>query len=209
MTVFKYRDLHNFERIYDIVANKQVHCSTYSKLNDPFEGEYVHYFGSSESGIGESGLEESGNNGENYKYVEESKYKICSFSLENDNVVMWSSYADEHKGVCIEIELLEYSEEELIKITYDIDHKKVTKEHLSERTIRRVLSKKSKPWEYEKEIRLFSNDEKHRIKGRVNSIILGCRTSRNEEMIIRAIAPEVKIKRAKVGFDYKMSIEEI
>lgn len=37
-----------------------------------------------------------------------SSLRICSFTVDNDNLLMWSHYADEHKGFCIEYDISDF-----------------------------------------------------------------------------------------------------
>jgi len=207
MIVYKYRSLDRFDRVYDIIVNHNLHCSRYLELNDPFEGQYNYYYGDSTAGVAECGVAECGSDGNHQMILQNDLIKICSLSKSFDDVRMWSFYADGHKGICIEIELEGYSDQDLVPIQYEQEEKQVTHEIPNERTIKKVLSRKSYHWEYEKEVRLFSNTSEHHFSGYVNSVILGYRTTEIEERMIRKIAPDVAIKRAKIDLSYSIKIE--
>ena len=100
-----------------------------------------------------------------------------------------------------------YSEQDLVPIQYEQEEKQVTHEIPNERTIKNVLSRKSYHWDYEKEIRLFSKTSIHHFSGYIRSVILGHRTSEIEEKMIKKIAPDVAIKRAKIDLNYSIRIQ--
>lgn len=207
MLVYKYRSLDHFDRIYDIIVNRNLYCSKYSELNDPFEGEYNHYFGDSTASVAECGDCECGSNGNHQRFIPDDFIRICSLSTCYNDVKMWSFYADGHKGICIEIDLEGYSDQDLVPVQYEQEEKQVTHDQPNPRTIKKVLSRKSYHWEYEKEIRLFSKDIKHPYSGKINQIILGYRTSELHEKMIKSIAPNIKIKKAKIDLTYRIVID--
>jgi hypothetical protein len=91
--------------------------------------------------------------------VEESNQnlRICSFSLTNSSLLLWSHYSNEHNGICIE-----YDFDDIDKIRAFIQpviyRDKVHKIRLFEEytTMQLIASSliKSKEWEYEHEWRL-------------------------------------------------------
>ena len=82
--------------------------------------------------------------------------KICSFSELNDSLLLWSHYADEHKGICIEYDL--ENEDEIRPFLYPIMYSdKIYKISCDDFRALRALGSsliKSKDWEYEAEWRL-------------------------------------------------------
>jgi Protein of unknown function (DUF2971) len=98
--------------------------------------------------------------------------KCCSFSEVNDSILMWSHYADNHKGICIEYDFKNVSnrssENELYPIRYE---QRIVKVDLSDDfdniyvpLIASIV--KSDSWKYEKEWRIvilsdqgFSDEE--------------------------------------------------
>jgi len=206
MLLYKFRELSKFDRVFDIIENKKLYCSAYNDLNDPFEGEYNYYYGDSTCGVIVCGEAECGSDGNHYNTLANCNFGICSLSTENNDVRMWSFYADGHKGICIEIEWDENQIYDLYPVKYDLDPKKVTHENFSGKTIKRILSRKSSHWEYESESRIISNIGFYNIKGSIKSIIFGCRAGENEKKILKKIAPNVTFKYAELGYGYKMHI---
>ncbi|QIK54460.1 DUF2971 domain-containing protein [Dysgonomonas sp. HDW5B] len=83
--------------------------------------------------------------------------RICSFSLNKNSLLLWSHYADEHKGICIEynFEDIDVIRAFMQPIIYrDKVHKMGLMEEYS--TMQMIGSSliKSKDWEYEQEWRL-------------------------------------------------------
>lgn len=90
--------------------------------------------------------------------IEESNQdiKICSFSANNDSLLLWSHYADEHKGICIEYDLTK--DDKIRPFLQPIVYSdKIFKIGLLEELhlLRKIGSTliKSKDWEYESEWR--------------------------------------------------------
>ena len=88
--------------------------------------------------------------------LENEKLKISCFSERNDSLLMWSHYANEHKGICIEYDLAErdiirpflspvYYSDQIFKIS--------TFDELTPIKKIGALLTKCKDWEYEQEWR--------------------------------------------------------
>ena len=117
---------------------------------------------------------------------EQSKYGVCCFSETNVSMLMWSHYADNHKGVCIEFEFpkdsLEKSEidkvnycNEFPKYSFD-DYRGKSKEEVQNK-IRELITIKAKDWEYEKEWRLIHSKKNtfYPETLKIKSVLLGVR----------------------------------
>lgn len=103
-----------------------------------------------------------------------SKIGVSCFCEENDNLLMWSHYADSHKGICIGYNLdklysfLKKKHIDLIlyKIHYTNKLQKIDILKYSNEALINWLSTKSKVWNYENEIRfifydIFNNSSKN------------------------------------------------
>ncbi len=82
---------------------------------------------------------------------------LC-FSKNWSNPLLWSHYADRHKGAALKFEIpdefineISYHPERLV---LDID-KKLSAGGLDEKDVQRLLTMKFKHWEYENEVRVF------------------------------------------------------
>lgn len=110
--------------------------------------------------------------------------RVTCFSLVNDSLLMWSHYADKHKGVCLEfshdtLQKKFISDFQVIKVKYT---KKIVPSSLSvyrDEAINHWVRTKSRDWEYEQEIRyLLGSDpvefQKFDIRA-LKHIYFGCR----------------------------------
>lgn len=99
-----------------------------------------------------------------------SDFGFCSFSETNDNILMWSHYANCHKGIVLEFDFPEeYIENLIYKVSYksslpSLDHAAAwisVQEESAESNdiILSDLSIKSSHWSYEREWRLWCDQE--------------------------------------------------
>lgn len=88
--LYKYRSLENFERLVDIIVNKRLFGATFDSLNDPMEGVFKY---------------ERGINTDKIDAIRNSKHiaRICSLSKTFTDDLLWSFYANGHRGCCIEV----------------------------------------------------------------------------------------------------------
>jgi hypothetical protein len=123
------------------------------------------------------------------------QYGIICFSKSNINILLWSHYADSHKGVCLEFD----SDERPIKgwknfkyhpVSYSDERKIDVFETGFEKAFLDLLTIKSKDWAYEEEYRLVT------IKGpgyqncrmaSLTGIILGSRIRENEHSLLEQL----------------------
>lgn len=84
--------------------------------------------------------------------------KICCFSEANNNILMWSHYANHHQGFCIEFDSNKWSFNDLLrKVNYAYDYPKLSFE-VEEAVAKlfELLTTKSILWSYEKEWRMLA-----------------------------------------------------
>ncbi len=83
---------------------------------------------------------------------------VLCFSRAWHNPVLWSHYADKHKGVCLGLDI---PEETAMPVGYEPKRLKIDKTRdlnageIGERTMRRILATKFEDWRYEDEVRVF------------------------------------------------------
>ena len=146
----------------DIIENNCLWLSHPQDFNDPFDCRIPTY--------------KSNWDIENFYYKD---IGIRCFSAANDNVLMWSHYADSHKGVCLEFDydkLLAIGQAEIIKVRYrnripdDTGDKSID--------LKRALSYKAMDWSYEREYRLMHGKSKNRkfdiLPEALTGIFMGC-----------------------------------
>lgn len=105
---------------------------------------------------------------------------VLSLSRNFDNILMWSHYADEHKGLVIEFDLAADPDFFVAPINVDYCEAYTPTNYLrNEReSVDRIIRTKSEGWKYEQEVRVM----KHGVTGHVNikprairRVIFGCR----------------------------------
>ena len=120
---YKYRSLaqEGFYRCLDIIVNKRLYSSQYLDLNDPMEGFYL-----SSQGIVSEEMQHKLQDGKN-------AIRIVSLSKRDDSTLMWSHYADGHKGIAIGVEIDE-KRFDIRPVTYD-GHLTVSENNVNRRNL--------------------------------------------------------------------------
>lgn len=189
---YKYRSVNNMRFLLDILVYNRLYLASYSELNDPMEGAYRI------------------SNGVNYDnpwlelfHTEKQAIRICSLSKTYNNMLMWSHYADSHKGCCIKLELKSKKGViekyvEYVDTIQDLQGQDYRKEAYQ------ILSNKLKCWNYEKEVRILkeiprvSSKSKY-IKIKIVSIYLGCKMAAKDVRfytnLIHSIDPQIEVKQ--------------
>lgn len=143
MLLYKYRGIQVFRFFTDIILKSRLFAAPYFDLNDPMEGRYLYN-------------KDSGQIDEDMKLLlkgEKEKIRICSLSRNPDNELMWSHYAEGHRGVAVAVEV-DNSKYKVKPIQYDGLHQVGVANFHSESAID-VLSHKLDVWQYEEEERVF------------------------------------------------------
>lgn len=125
---------------------------------------------------------------------ERNRFKLACFSELFDEVLLWSHYADKHRGICIGFDFPPIYEEKFIlcPVSYLEELKSIDGMTEVYKVILYWLTSKSNRWEYEKEIRAITknnsteNQEKIKFDPQyISEIIFGCNVSDND--IIKGI----------------------
>ena len=195
---YKFRSCNelNFEGL----EKESIYFSPLNKLNDIFEGRYDIDEKISDEFIGKL-----------------SRRLVCCLAKGDESIIhnnhyMWTHYADEHKGFCIEYNAhvlngfkpyslrdnyiqqnvwmpIKYTDSytEPINVGDDLDVKLVD-----------LISHKNISFEHEKEIRLVLHttnpyDNKRVVKGSIKAVYLGCRISIEDKMRLIYLASKLEI----------------
>lgn len=176
--LYKYRSLKNMTYFLDILINKRLYATTYDKLNDPMEGAYMY-----NSDIPK----------EKRKALLDAMKNtlICSLSKHENIGLMWTHYADEGKGCCIEVDVTATSWE---RREIDCKHGRP----ILDGNINDILSHKGEVWEYEQEIRYLKQKNSNTspyLTIDVTKIIVGYKIDKNDYALLKKIVEMVnKIK---------------
>lgn len=124
-------------------------------------------------------------------------YGICCFSEDEMNMLMWSHYADSHKGLCLVFDILH--DRKFFRIPLQVEYPpsypkfnyiryKKTKENL---LIQFLLGTKSQDWNYESEVRVVKDSIDYpAFRGEIKfdkaclvEVIFGFKLSRDQKKI--------------------------
>lgn len=178
MEAFKFRTLHDLDRVLSMIRSNDLWCADWRNLNDPMEGFYYYEPGASRSEA--QRIVNAIRRGKRGRYV-------CSLSARFDIATQWAYYADEFRGLALEYNLanlrtsgevtVEHVRYESLSSSFDI-----YQDGNPERLAELILLTKIDEWQHEQEIRIISRKEgRQRIPGGVKSVTLGHR-----------MAPDVK-----------------
>jgi hypothetical protein len=138
---------------------------------------------------------------------------IACFMSSCDNLLMWSHYADSHKGVCLKFDILEDASffTPAKKVNYSRDYPEY--DYLTNKNdfVNQMFFTKSEDWAYEGEVRVLKN-----INGNysfhpksLKEVIFGCKISGGDKStltkLIKATYPACEFKQA-VKDDRKFSL---
>lgn len=153
MLVYKYKSLGDstcsleqekqLGYLKDICTKNQLYASDFNVLDDPMEGIFY-----SNHDIGDPCISDILNG--------KIGTHICSLSPTYKSMLMWSFYANQHKGCCIEVEI---PESELKKVNYVTNPMNVDTTTLGyDEKIEKILLMKYKDWAFEKELRILTRE---------------------------------------------------
>lgn len=157
-----------------------------------------------------------------YKRVFQSmlaQTKVCCFSKSKTNKLMWSHYADKHRGMVMEydisfdINLFRFA----LPVIYNEKLPEINFMTQQNKSIKSVLKNKSHDWNYEQEVRLI-NDNPAGTPNRIRinleslrSVIFGHRTSKEDiEKVKTALKkfPHIKYQQSCLSQnEYELIIE--
>ncbi|MGN5127210.1 tetratricopeptide repeat protein [Aeromonas sp. 30P] len=162
----------------------------------------------------------------------DSDYRICSFTDNNNSMLMWSHYTQNHEGIMIEYKFGHELPEGVgvSKVEYTNEHKR-NKEQ-SKYLFNQYLLTKNRDWSYEKEIRLISykrdkvyfekcnhiQRDRNKIHAEILSITLGCKFPEAKLNLIKNIIstinnrkgahePKIKMRKAMISKDDPFKLE--
>ena len=186
---YKFRSLNNIKHFLDILVNNRLYAARYDELNDPMEGAYLI----------------NGYNENIIRLLKTRKYKtrVCSLSKDYKHTLLWTHYAEGHKGCCIEIIPKNWDALEPINYVDDLPIADNDTEG------RELLSYKSKLWQYEQEVRLFSKSSYCKVD--IHQIIFGHKISDTDfrfyERLIQSINSSIQVRKIQeieinTGYNY-------
>ncbi|MFC1546012.1 DUF2971 domain-containing protein [Pseudomonadota bacterium] len=180
MKLYKYRDTSNIKFLLDILVNKRLHAASYQKMKNPMEEHY---------------LDQSAKLNPEFRaalHREKDHYGICSLYKEPHNHLLWSHYADDHRGLAFGVTVddpdcmlreVKYSDMSAIS--------SLTTDHPADATIQ-MLSHKLDIWDYEKEHRAFVKQKQY-VGVKVHEVIFGRRADAREKSFLTKMIKKVSL----------------
>ena len=150
-------------------------------------------------------------------------YRVYCLGPDVGNLLMWSHYADNHRGVCLEFNLHNDVMCGALRCQYLQDFPIMRLYETSEEANLQILLAKSEVWSYEREYRLVAlergamnvegtlvtdNNFLQLPVGALQAVIAGCQAEYNKiHKLVSDIAPQVIVKRAmRVQNRYQLAI---
>ena len=192
MKIYKFRSSNKPEDIEEILRDNLFYFADWRKLNDPMEG-YFHYY-------------EADHSPEELRKVVEGKdaYGVCSLSMVNDDILLWTHYASNHTGVCIEIDAdIDHSNEVALEpVKYRPNIPWLRKDTGNLRDAKDILTTKISKWKFEQEIRAFCEGKGRKLAiGRITKVILGIRVDPDIKQIVNQYIEPDRIAQARLNFE--------
>lgn len=190
MKLYKYKSLRNLWHVLDIIIYNRFYCAHWSELNDPLEGRYEFFLG--DKNIDKQPMIDR---------IEHKRdqYRIASLSASATNFLLWSHYADGHKGIAIEVEIPE-DYQNLAEVRYLPFSCVFTDAAQTENRMRHLFEVKTLEWQYEEEYRIIVNARYFQLPNSVSRILLGPKVDDEQVHILRkSIQPSIEL--VKMEYD--------
>lgn len=170
MIVYKYKSLGSptcaiddnkqLERFKEICTMGRLYAALFRELDDPMEGIF-----------------DAHANNEMVQAIinKKDETRICALSPTYQSMLMWSFYANEHKGCCIGVEI---DDDQLQKVNYvdnplSIENPQIHN-NVEDRT-KTILLRKYKDWAFEEELRVLTHNKY--VNAKVKIVYMGMRSS--------------------------------
>lgn len=226
---YKYRSLAKGEareHTLNMLKKGELFFPSVAKLNDPYETAMPIIFKDKDIIFEKFSHDETYNSPiykelcETYNYFRTENSGLLCLSLENTIFLMWSHYADGHKGICVGIDLYNLVTEinsNIQEIDYIQEFKKIdsTKDILE--GFSSLMFVKAEDWIYEKECRILSTkyvNKTYCAKQHIKEVILGANISEKDEKEVLAIVneyiPNCKVYKVRLSnIKFKLELDKI
>lgn len=209
--LFKFKNID--KNLFKSLVHGEIYFARPERLNDPFDCR-VDIFNSLENAISRSQsdvrarLEQLRAMKGFFDQVQADlrNVGVCSFSLELANSLMWSHYADKHRGVCLTYSFPESFFHENADQILGRDQVDYGANPLSEwfiekapnlgsfeqfgiSLIKKVLTVKAPPWDYEKEVRIVRRSDGARLLDRryLKQVCFGLNTPESDIKLVKEL----------------------
>jgi hypothetical protein len=175
MKLYKYKSLGNLWHVLDMVVNHRLYCAHWRELNDPLEGRYEIYLGKKDDeieGVMDSRIGRA-----------RDKYRIACLSADPENFLLWSHYADGHKGIVVEIDIPD-GHPDLTAVVYTPFSSVFSEKTDTKEDMRHLFSGKALPWSYEQEYRVITEAKYFELPRPASRLLLGAMVSKEQVRIL-------------------------
>jgi hypothetical protein len=197
--------LNNMERVLDIVFNQRLHCARWDKLNDPMEACYEVFSECESDGhIMDAKIINALNN-----------WRIAALGASNKNFLLWSHYADGHRGIAIEIDIPIDNRPFLEQVQYDWATTSFSHmDQIENSSMMHLLWYKKEEWTYEDEYRIIiqatninSTEDYFSLPNPIKKIFIGARTKvKQVELLKKVTGNKVKLVHMDLDKDGYMKV---
>ena len=223
--MYKYTSINKF--LYEMLIRGELWFSSPFDFNDPYDSNMPVDFAleSYKKTQGFKTDEEfnaynksmTGNPGRFYLTLENLRKTVgvCCFSTVQDNLIMWSHYAENHKGVLLKFDVSELQKvfSKIQAVAYTNKIKQINYESSPENLLSKLLTRKSTHWKSEKEVRIVVKKSGHYSfpKNALKEIRFGLKCDHYQERdvidIIRKFGYNETFftKVHTTNYDYKLS----
>lgn len=204
--LYKYTKIN--ENVFSMIENNEIWLTNPCRFNDPVDP-FIKIYDNM------------------YKYLMD-RVKIACLGSSNNNILMWSHYADKHEGICIGYDIkdpnLYKDSTTMFKIVYDREiinlNNFVNTDYCSPKNLDNIREEdlenyietlklflyKSKEWAYENEYRILKYDELGSSNGiskplKIKSICFGANINKYYKKTIIDIVKDTDIKLYEAKFD--------
>ncbi len=170
---YKYRSTENLQFALDVLVQRRLYASEFTKLNDPMEGMFT-YDRSLPNWISDA------------IYDRKLSVRILSLCESPSNLLMWSYYSAGHKGFVVGGEIEEPGIAAIsVKYVSNFNLESIERSDLAEE----ILSKKHVAWSHEREHRVFVPSSREPfVTFRFKELIFGIETPKPMMELLSAIA---------------------
>ena len=240
--LYKYRSLADASKEYtlDIFRKCELFFAAPSSFNDPFDCKFSPVIASVKNLASEIAkrqtlgyepdnvertiLADSAIDANFVKAVDRvmNRHGICCFSRNDEEILMWSHYADCHKGICLEFDVSKDPDFFVFpkNVAYQDNYPKidVSQPEGTNIYVSALLGTKYKKWYYEQEVRVYKEHHQayHFNPASLVSVTFGCKTeAKIIEEVMSVVNANIELNHVrfyKTEMDkeaYKLNIVEL
>jgi Protein of unknown function (DUF2971) len=180
MHLYRYIPIENLWRLLEIVLLNRLHCATWDQLNDPLEGRFELSFAG----------KRPEDHGRIVEHLESDRntWRVSSLSKDPSHFLLWSHYANGHKGVAVEI-WFEPTNTDVTEIRYTPFSSIFGEDTDLKSTHRHMFEGKTPEWKYEAEWRVITKQKYYPLDAPVKRILLGPKVEPERVKMLRDVLP--------------------